>query len=153
MGLAMGLERLEGEFGEGFAVDLDEAGAPVHYGVEGLQAEAGEERDDPPRHYLGHADAIKPNETAGEQARFWARFFGHGDDAKSRAANALLDPEEPSRREVLESTISLLPAVPSISAPMASISPVPLLEIEIPASMRAFSFPLVTPGGNNDYAG
>jgi len=37
------------------------------------------------RHYLGHADAIKPNETAAEQARFWARFFGKGDDAASQA--------------------------------------------------------------------
>jgi heme exporter protein A len=37
------------------------------------------------RHYLGHADAIKPNETAGEQALFWARFFGRGDDAASKA--------------------------------------------------------------------
>jgi heme exporter protein A len=44
-----------------------------------------EDREDPPRHYLGHADAIKPNESAGEQARFWARFFGHSDDAGSQA--------------------------------------------------------------------
>ena len=28
-------------------------------------------------HYLGHLDAVKPSETAAEQARFWARFFGH----------------------------------------------------------------------------
>ncbi len=28
------------------------------------------------RRYLGHLDAIKPTETAGEQARFWARFYG-----------------------------------------------------------------------------
>ncbi len=28
------------------------------------------------RHYLGHSDAVKPSETAGEQARFWARYFG-----------------------------------------------------------------------------
>jgi heme exporter protein A len=32
--------------------------------------------DDPPRHYLGHADAVKPAETAREQALFWARYFG-----------------------------------------------------------------------------
>jgi heme exporter protein A len=44
-----------------------------------------DDRDDPPRHYLGHADAIKPNESAGEQARFWARFFGHDDKAGSQA--------------------------------------------------------------------
>jgi heme exporter protein A len=44
-----------------------------------------EDQVGPPRHYLGHADAIKPNESAGEQARFWARFFGHGDDAGSQA--------------------------------------------------------------------
>ena len=51
----------------------------------GRPAPASEDRDDPARHYLGHADAIKPNETAGEQARFWARFFGHSDDAGSQA--------------------------------------------------------------------
>lgn len=33
------------------------------------------------RHYLGHADAIKPNETARQQATFWARFLGHGAEA------------------------------------------------------------------------
>ncbi|MBI1340747.1 heme ABC exporter ATP-binding protein CcmA [bacterium] len=27
------------------------------------------------RHYLGHADGVKPSEAAGEQARFWATFF------------------------------------------------------------------------------
>lgn len=27
-------------------------------------------------HYLGHLDAVKPTETAGEQAGFWARYFG-----------------------------------------------------------------------------
>lgn len=32
--------------------------------------------EEAPRHYLGHADAIKPTETAIQQARFWARFFG-----------------------------------------------------------------------------
>jgi heme exporter protein A len=32
--------------------------------------------DDPPRHYLGHSDAVKPAETAREQAQFWARYFG-----------------------------------------------------------------------------
>jgi len=36
--------------------------------------------DDPPIHYLGHSDAVKPTETASEQARFWARYFGR--DAK-----------------------------------------------------------------------
>lgn len=51
----------------------------------GPSGAADADRDDPPRHYLGHADAIKPNETAGEQARFWARFFGHDDDAGSQA--------------------------------------------------------------------
>lgn len=29
------------------------------------------------RHFLGHADAIKPNETARQQAIFWARYLGH----------------------------------------------------------------------------
>jgi heme exporter protein A len=53
---------------------------------EGGPAKAsGEDREDPARHYLGHADAIKPNESAREQARFWARFFGHDDDAGSQA--------------------------------------------------------------------
>jgi heme exporter protein A len=33
------------------------------------------------RHYLGHSDAVKPTETAGEQARFWARYFGRKDIA------------------------------------------------------------------------
>jgi heme exporter protein A len=37
--------------------------------------------DDPPHHYLGHSDAVKPAETAREQARFWARYFGY--DAKA----------------------------------------------------------------------
>lgn len=41
--------------------------------------------DDLPRHYLGHADAIKPNETAGQQARFWARFFGRPESAAAEA--------------------------------------------------------------------
>jgi heme exporter protein A len=43
--------------------------------------------DDPPRHYLGHSDAVKPAETAREQALFWARYFGR--DAK--AADAALE--------------------------------------------------------------
>lgn len=43
--------------------------------------------DEPPRHYLGHADAVKPAETAREQALFWARYFGR--DAK--AADAALE--------------------------------------------------------------
>jgi heme exporter protein A len=34
------------------------------------------DHDDVPRHYLGHSDAVKPSETAEEQARFWARYFG-----------------------------------------------------------------------------
>jgi heme exporter protein A len=32
--------------------------------------------DEPGRHYLGHLDAVKPSETAAEQAEFWARYFG-----------------------------------------------------------------------------
>ncbi|HPI47850.1 MAG TPA: heme ABC exporter ATP-binding protein CcmA [Hyphomonadaceae bacterium] len=32
--------------------------------------------DEPGRHYLGHLDAVKPSETAAEQAAFWARYFG-----------------------------------------------------------------------------
>ncbi len=33
--------------------------------------------EEPGRHYLGHLDAVKPSETAAEQAAFWARYFGH----------------------------------------------------------------------------
>jgi len=36
-------------------------------------------------HYLGHLDAAKPAETAGEQARFWARYFGR-EPAAAKAA-------------------------------------------------------------------
>jgi heme exporter protein A len=59
----------------------------VRFGGPALESKEAEndDREDPARHYLGHADAIKPNETAGEQARFWARFFGHSDDAGSQA--------------------------------------------------------------------
>lgn len=32
--------------------------------------------DEAGRHFLGHLDAVKPSETAIEQARFWARYFG-----------------------------------------------------------------------------
>lgn len=32
--------------------------------------------NEPGRHYLGHLDAVKPSETAAEQAAFWARYFG-----------------------------------------------------------------------------
>ncbi len=32
--------------------------------------------EDAPLHFLGHLDAVKPTETAAEQARFWARYFG-----------------------------------------------------------------------------
>ncbi|HVY87570.1 MAG TPA: heme ABC exporter ATP-binding protein CcmA [Hyphomonadaceae bacterium] len=34
------------------------------------------DHEDVPRHYLGHSDAVKPSETAEEQARFWAKYFG-----------------------------------------------------------------------------
>lgn len=40
--------------------------------------------DDAPRHYLGHLDAVKPSESALEQAQFWARYFGK--DAATAAA-------------------------------------------------------------------
>jgi heme exporter protein A len=43
--------------------------------------------EDAARHYLGHSDAVKPTETAAEQARFWARFFGRTED---EAKNAIL---------------------------------------------------------------
>jgi len=37
------------------------------------------------RHYLGHMDAVKPTETALEQARFWARYFGRPQDVADAA--------------------------------------------------------------------
>ena len=43
--------------------------------------------DEPGRHYLGHLDAVKPAETASEQAVFWARYFGR-DAATATAAMA-----------------------------------------------------------------
>jgi heme exporter protein A len=43
--------------------------------------------EDTARHYLGHSDAVKPTETAAEQARFWARYFGRTED---EAKNAIL---------------------------------------------------------------
>jgi heme exporter protein A len=36
-------------------------------------------------HYLGHHDAIKPTETALQQAEFWARFFGQPPSAAREA--------------------------------------------------------------------
>jgi len=49
------------------------------------------------RHYLGHLDAVKPNETAAEQARFWARFLGFS----ANSADAALERVGlASRREV-----------------------------------------------------
>lgn len=41
--------------------------------------------EEAPRHYLGHLDAVKPAETAQEQARFWARYFGRSADAADAA--------------------------------------------------------------------
>jgi heme exporter protein A len=52
----------------------------VTFSGEGVHAE-----DGVPIHYLGHLDAVKPTETAGQQALFWARFFGRKDDAAWRA--------------------------------------------------------------------
>jgi heme exporter protein A len=43
------------------------------------------EGEDVLRHYLGHSDAVKPTETAAEQARFWARYFGRKDAAALEA--------------------------------------------------------------------
>lgn len=42
----------------------------------GTVAFKGPGEDEPGRHYLGHLDAVKPSETAAEQAEFWARYFG-----------------------------------------------------------------------------
>jgi heme exporter protein A len=41
--------------------------------------------EDVARHYLGHSDAVKPAETAGEQARFWASYFGRPTSAAKEA--------------------------------------------------------------------
>ncbi len=41
--------------------------------------------DEAPLHYLGHSDAVKPAETAVEQVRFWARYFGRTQGAASGA--------------------------------------------------------------------
>ncbi len=40
---------------------------------------ASAEGEDVAVHYLGHSDAVKPAETTGEQAIFWARYFGRKD--------------------------------------------------------------------------
>jgi heme exporter protein A len=37
------------------------------------------------RHFLGHLDAVKPSETAQEQARFWAAYFGRDRDVADAA--------------------------------------------------------------------
>ena len=50
----------------------------------GAGAGAGDEGD-AARHYLGHLDAVKPTETALEQARFWARYFGRPQDVADAA--------------------------------------------------------------------
>ena len=41
--------------------------------------------EDAPLHFLGHLDAVKPTETAAEQARFWARYFGRETSAADAA--------------------------------------------------------------------
>ncbi len=41
--------------------------------------------EDAPRHYLGHLDAVKPSETAAEQATFWARYFGRDPETATSA--------------------------------------------------------------------
>jgi heme exporter protein A len=51
-----------------------------HDGTAAFSGPLGTDEDGPAVHYLGHSDAVKPSETAGEQALFWARFFGRKDD-------------------------------------------------------------------------
>ncbi len=47
---------------------------------------AGEDAEEEPgRHFLGHLDAVKPSETALEQARFWAAYFGRNQDVADAA--------------------------------------------------------------------
>ena len=43
--------------------------------------------DEPGRHFLGHLDAVKPSETAAEQAAFWARYFGREPAEAIKAMN------------------------------------------------------------------
>ncbi len=45
--------------------------------------------EDTQRRYLGHLDAVKPTETALEQARFWARFSGQPETAAEAALKAV----------------------------------------------------------------
>lgn len=52
-----------------------------HAGSVAFSGPAGE----PGRHYLGHLDAVKPSETAKEQAAFWASYFGRGAEAAGAA--------------------------------------------------------------------
>ena len=42
-------------------------------------------QEDAQRHYLGHLDAVKPSESAAEQAKFWARYFGRDAEAATAA--------------------------------------------------------------------
>lgn len=43
----------------------------------------GADDKDDHRHFLGHLDAIKPQESARQQAMFWAGFFGVGEPRKA----------------------------------------------------------------------
>jgi heme exporter protein A len=56
-----------------------------HAGTVAFSGEGVHPEDGVAIHYLGHLDAVKPTETAGQQALFWARFFGRKDDAAWKA--------------------------------------------------------------------
>ena len=47
-----------------------------HAGEVRYSGAAPDQADGAERHFLGHLDAVKPSETAAEQALFWARYFG-----------------------------------------------------------------------------
>lgn len=56
-----------------------------HAGVVRYSGAGPDEDGDASRHFLGHLDAVKPTETALEQARFWARYFGRPQDVADAA--------------------------------------------------------------------
>lgn len=56
-----------------------------HAGVVRFSGGPVAEGDDAAVHYLGHSDAVKPAETASEQAVFWARYFGRKGAVASEA--------------------------------------------------------------------
>jgi heme exporter protein A len=56
-----------------------------HFGTVAYSTAKADPEEEAGIHYLGHLDAVKPTETAGQQALFWARFFGRKDDEAWKA--------------------------------------------------------------------